>query len=202
MLLYAITDRSRLSAPVLESIAELLVAGIDFLQIREKDLSGRDLYSLVKSARALPNPCGTRILVNERGDVAMAAGADGVHLPAGSPSPARLRGIAPPGFTIGVSCHAIEQVERAEAEGADLAVFGPLFDTASKRVYGPALGPRALEQAAAGRRIPVLGLGGITIENFRLCRAGGIAGISLFQNARDLPRLVKALRGQADLGSG
>jgi thiamine-phosphate pyrophosphorylase len=193
-LLYAITDRSQLAAPLLERVELLLAAGIDYLQIREKDLEARELLALVKSALALPNPWGARILVNERVDVALAAGAHGVHLPADSVSPERIRAIVPAGFVIGVSCHSAGEVARAESKGADFVVFGPVFDTPSKRAYGPPLGPAALEQAAQGRRIPVLALGGITLENFRACRCAGVAGISLFQNAPDLGVVVKTLR--------
>ena len=196
MLLYAITDRSQLRTPLLERVALLLQAGVDYLQIREKDLPGRELLALLDAVLALPNPHGTKVLVNERVDVALAAGAHGVHLPAHAVAPSRIRAIAPPGFVIGVSCHRLEEVERAEAEGADLVVFGPVFDTPSKRMYGPPVGVEALEHAARGRRIPVLALGGITLENFRLCRAAaGIAAIWLFQAAEDPAGLCRELRG-------
>lgn len=195
MLLYAITDRSQLQGFLLDRIALLLEAGIDFLQIREKDLPARDLLALAEAALALPNPHSTRILINERADLSLAAGAHGVHLPANSIAPGRVRAIAPSGFTIGVSCHTVGEVTRAEEEGADFAVFGPVFDTASKRAYGPPLGPKALEQAVSGRRIPVLALGGVTLQNLRECgTAAGIAAISLFQNAADPVGLVKMLR--------
>lgn len=190
-MIYAITDRWPL-----ERIAVVLAAGVDYLQIREKHLTAGELYTLVKSVLALPKPAGTRILVNERADVALAAGAHGVHLPGGSPSAARIRAIAAKPFLLGVSCHSAEEVARAEEEGADVAVFGPVFETASKRAYGPPQGVEALERAAHGRRIPVLALGGITLENFRSCRAAaGIAAISLFGNAPDPAVVVRTLRG-------
>ena len=196
MLLYAITDRTQLATPLVERIGLLLAAGVDYLQIREKDLGGRELLALVDEVMALPNPHGTRILVNERVDVALAAGAHGVHLPAHAPPPSRIRAIAPAGFLIGVSCHTAEEVKGADAEGADLVVFGPVFETPSKRVYGPPVGVEALERAARGRRMPVLALGGITLDNFRQCRgAAGIAAIRLLQNAADPAAVVRALRG-------
>jgi thiamine-phosphate pyrophosphorylase len=195
LLLYAITDRHQLNRPVLECIRGLLEAGVDLLQIREKDLPARELYELTAAVLALPNPHHTRILVNERADVALAAGAQGVHLPAKGPSPERLRAIAPPGFLVGVSCHSAAEVRQAEREKADFAVLGPVFDTPSKRAYGRPLGASALQQAVNGCTIPVLALGGITLQNYCECRvAAGIAGISLFQNAADPRALVRTLR--------
>jgi thiamine-phosphate pyrophosphorylase len=177
-----ITDRKTLGPePLLDAIARNLAAGVDWIQIREKDLSARALFDLVAAAVKLSNPHASRIIVNTRADVAIAAGAAGVHLPSGSPAARFWRR---PGFLIGVSCHTLEEVRQAEAEGADYAVFGPVFAPLSK---SSPLEPRGLEvlaQASAAVRIPVLALGGVTRENSAACisaGAAGIAGVSLFQ---------------------
>jgi thiamine-phosphate pyrophosphorylase len=180
-----ITDRRTLKGEtLLEAIARNVAAGVTWIQIREKDLPARGLFELVLAARALPNASRTKFIVNTRVDVALAAGADGVHFPAGSPAPKRWRGIIPSDFFMGVSCHSSEEVAAAEAEGATYAIFGPVFAPRSKASPVAARGTEGLEEATKRARIPVLALGGITEENTNLCiRAGakGIAGISLYQ---------------------
>lgn len=169
---YCITD----SLEVAECAAR---DGVGMIQVRAKELSARELSGLVRSV--LPVAQGSRVLVNTRTDIALACGAQGVHLPSGSMSPDVIRRIAPEGFLIGVSCHTLEELRAAEREGADFAVYGPVFSILTKSLVP--IGLQAFREAAASVRLPVYALGGITAENALPCiqaGAAGVAGISLF----------------------
>jgi thiamine-phosphate pyrophosphorylase len=134
---------------------------------------------------AIADGSGTRVLVNERMDVALAAGAHGIHLPADSVPVERVRRVAPAGFLVGKSTHTVEEVAAAERAGAHLVVFGPVFDPLSKSSVLPARGLAVLAEACRGS-VRVYALGGVTTENAEACitaGAVGVAGITLFQGA-------------------
>lgn len=168
MIEYAIVDRTMTTPP-----------NASWLMIRDKALPARELLAL--TCRALEGPA--RVIVNTRCDVALAAGAHGVHLPSHSPAPRSFASIVPKGFLIGVSCHTIEEVIAAEAEGASYVLFGPVFAPLSKATDLEPRGLDGLTRAAHAVRIPVLALGGITRDRIEQCRdagAAGVAGITLF----------------------
>jgi thiamine-phosphate pyrophosphorylase len=175
---------------------------VDIVQIREKDLTSRELIALVEEAlRATREPGreGARLVVNDRVDVALAVGADGVHLAANSMPVEVVRRLALPPFVIGVSCHCLGDAMAAESGGADYLVLGPVFETPSKLGYGPPLGLEELRNVTSRIRIPVLALGGITVERIRPCLeagASGIAGIRIFQDCESVQERVRELRAQ------
>jgi thiamine-phosphate pyrophosphorylase len=210
LLLFYITDRRQFSGDenarqraLLAKIAEATRCGVDVIQLREKDLSTRELEVLTRAAlRVIGENSAqpvTHLIINSRSDVAIACGADGVHLRSDDLSPSDVRKIwthggHPARPLISVSCHSEADVARAADEGADFAVFAPVFekkDTPQNR----AAGVDGLRQAC-GQKIPVLALGGVTLNNARACidaGAAGIAAIRLFQQ-NDIAEVVRTLR--------
>lgn len=157
------------------------------VQLRAKELSGRELWGIADQLSRLPRQ--GKLLINDRFDIALACGADGVHLPSHRPPASTYRRIAPTGFLFSVACHSVEDVQRAASEGADYAVLAPIFPTPGK---GPPLGLDTLRRATRVS-IPVLALGGVTLDNAGSCFAAGAAGIAairLFQDADDLAGLI------------
>jgi|DewCreStandDraft_5_1066085.scaffolds.fasta_scaffold00190_56 thiamine-phosphate pyrophosphorylase len=198
-LLYLITDRTLCrSRSVLDLIAEAARAGVDLIQIREKDLPTRELCALVEEAAARIAGTPARLLVNDRADVAMTCGAHGVHVTTRSLPVAVVRAIVGPDFLIGASAHSLEEAREAEAGGADFLVLGPVFETPSKAPYGPPLGLEAFARIARTIRLPVLAIGGITPENASRVlahHAAGVAAIRMFAEAEQLELLVARLKG-------
>ena len=186
-LLYYITDRRQLpEKTLLPNIRRVINLGVDFVQIREKDLSDRQLFDLTRRVIALARSSRCRVLVNGRADIALAAGAHGVHLPSQGLRLADLKSWLPPGFLAGVSIHSIREGRLAASQGADYVLLGPVFPTPSKAGYGPPLGLEYLRRARGSLPLAVLALGGIrpdNIESVLNIGVAGVAGISLFQDA-------------------
>ena len=199
-----VTDRKLLPVPqteaLLAAVRRAATAGVDWIQIREKDLSARAQALLARETVASVRGTATRILINERLDVALAVGAGGIHLGAESLPVAEVAGWCAknaPIFVVGASCHSLAEAQLAEQHGANYIVFGPVFSTPSKLAYGPPQGLGCLEEVCRNLKIPVLAIGGVTLENACECLgvgAAGIAGIRLFQDASDLPALILSLR--------
>jgi thiamine-phosphate pyrophosphorylase len=207
LILCYVTDRRELSpsagpSELLAVIERVSAAAADWIQIREKDLSAREMLDL--SRRAVAAAGTTKILVNERLDVALAARAAGVHLGGESAPVAEVvrwcrAGHASAEFLIGASCHSLAEVVAAESSGADYVFFGPVFATPSKLRYGAPQGIERLAEVSRQVRIPLIAIGGITMANAEQCfrsGAAGIAAIRLFQQAADLAALVKHLRAE------
>lgn len=165
---------------ITEGLIDVVPEGADVIQLRDKSAPVGVLLERAKKLRALyEGP----IVVNDRLDVCLAAGLDGVHLPGNRVAPERLRRVAGKPLWIGVSCHNEEEVKWAEGEGADYVYLSPIFAVASKPGYGPALGIEYLARVCKAVRVPVLALGGVTVANEPQCLeagAAGIAGISFF----------------------
>lgn len=175
-----------------------VAARVSLIQLREKSLSARTLYELSVRAARLTRGSATRLLVNDRADIARASGADGVHLTTRSMRASVVRRAFGDEFLIGVSTHNLEEARAARDEGADFATFGPIFETDSKRAYGPPVGLAPLSEAACVLApFPLLALGGMTTETAADALgagAQGVAAIRLFNNAGELQETVSALR--------
>jgi thiamine-phosphate pyrophosphorylase len=181
-------------AALLRLIERATEARVALVQIREKALTARSLFQLASRASLLTRGSETRVLVNDRADIARASGCDGVHLSTRSLDASVVRRAFGEEFLMGVSAHTREEASGARAGGADFAVFGPVFDTPSKRAYGPPVGLEVLKEVAHSLSpFPLVALGGVTGENAGACLASGaegVAAIRLFADGQNLARTV------------
>ncbi len=207
MLLYYITDRKGLAGTGAQQRSRLLArigqaahAGVDYIQLREKDLAPRDLQQLARDAvrTVREHSASTKLLINGRSDVALAAGADGLHLSANKHDASDVRAQwmrdSDRALVIAVSVHTIEEVRTAAVQGADFAVLAPIFEKVNTNAQPIGLG--ALRTACATEGFAVLALGGVTVANAGSCLdagAAGVAAIRLFQNG-DIEETVRRLR--------
>jgi thiamine-phosphate pyrophosphorylase len=185
-----VTDRNRLAPDrpfdasrkqLVEQARWASSSGIDLIQVRERDLPAAPLARLVEDLLAVCHGSGTRVVVNDRADVALACGADGVHLRHDSVAAESVRAIAPPGFIIGRSVHGVD--EAASAGPVDYLIAGTVFPTASKPGAGSTIGVDGLTRIVHAVTVPVLGIGGISAESLdaiAAAGAAGVAGIGLF----------------------
>jgi thiamine-phosphate pyrophosphorylase len=190
-----VTDRRAVTGTLEEAVEECLAAGLRAVQLREKDLGPRDLLSLARTMRELTSRHGARLFVNDRADVALAVEVDGVHRTGSSLPVSALRAISPPGFLIGASVHSVADARAAEPEGADFLFFGPVYDTPSKRRYGPPQGLAVLERVASAVRLPVFAIGGVTparVAELQRAGAAGVAAIGAVLGAERPGDAVKA----------
>ncbi len=200
--LYLITDRGASTRPPADIVEECLAAGLRAVQLREKDLEARPLFEMARALREITRAHGARLLINDRVDVALAAEADGVQRTHASLPVGTIRDIAPRGFLVGASTHSPAEARQAEAEGADFILFGHVYDTPSKRAYGPPQGLGALEQVAGAVGRPVLAVGGLTPARVREVRAAGAAGVAVIRDIYAAPRPADRTKAFLDaLGS-
>lgn len=182
--------------PQFSEILRLVRAAVDaevpLFQIREKSLHARVLFELVARAVEITRGGKTRLLVNDRSDIARAAGADGVHLTTQSLPVDVVRNIFGAEFLIGVSTHSLDEARAASAGGADFVVFGPVFETESKRAYGEPQGlDKLAEVARALGEFPVVAIGGITLDNVDECFQAGARGIAAIRLLNDTENLTR-----------
>jgi thiamine-phosphate pyrophosphorylase len=174
-----VTERARVGPGGLVLVVrQCLEAGLPAVQLREKDLSAADLVALARPLREATRETGAFLIVNDRVDVALAVGADGVQRTSTSLPIADIRAIAGTKLAIGASVHSIDEALAAEHAGADWVVFGPVYDTPSKRRYGAPQGLRRLRQTAGAVRVPVIAIGGITPERVGEVRDAGARGVA------------------------
>jgi thiamine-phosphate pyrophosphorylase len=192
--IHLITDRQTLDRTALERVAAVAVAGADAVQVRAKDATDRDLAAWTADLVGLLRPHGIRVLVDDRVDVALAAGADGVHVGTDDLPVAAVRRITPPHFLVGATCRDAEAVRQAVAAGADYAGVGPVHPTATKTGLPDPLGLDVLHAAAAEG--PVVAIGGITparVPDVLAAGAYGVAVVAAVWRAPDPPRVLKEI---------
>lgn len=178
--LFVVTDRSVIRGRSLSSaLQDALGAGVQAIQLRERDLPTREVLSLAQQLHAMTRGPAVPLIINDRADIAVALDLDGVHLRASSlPVPAARRVVGPRRL-IGISAHSVEEVRRAGEDGADYAILGPIFETPSKREFGEPLGLAVLADACRHSSIPVFAIGGITRERIEAVHNAGAFGVAM-----------------------
>ena len=193
--LYLVTDRHQTAGrPLVPLIEQALRAGARAVQLRELDLDTRAMLALAEELLPIVHRHRAALFINDRIDVALALDADGVHLRATSLPVRVARGLVGARRLLGVSVHSADEAARAESEGADFAVLGPIYETASKREYGPPVGLQAVEEASRRCRIPIFGIGGVTPARASDVRRAGAHGVAVISSVLAAASVGSAVR--------
>lgn len=178
--LLVVTDRHQTKGrPLVSLLQRVLTAGISTIQLRERDLSASELAALAREVQAVTVSSKAQLLINDRIDVALTMEGVGVHLRSNSLPPSVARRLLGPQRLMGISVHSVEEAVQAESQGADYIVLGPIYETPSKQMFGPPLGVQTLEKACRLIRIPIIGIGGVTVERAREMRRAGAFGVAV-----------------------
>ena len=193
--LYLLTDRHHtLQRSLFSVLSQAMEAGVRMIQIREKDLSTRDLMALSQNLLPPIKQYQGTVLLNDRIDLVIALGADGVHLRSDSLPVSVARRLLGTDSLIGISTHSVEEAIIAEGEGADFIVLGPIFDTPSKRSYGPPLGVHVLQETSRTISLPIFAIGGITTSNISQVLSSGAYGVALISSILQAPSIAETTK--------
>jgi thiamine-phosphate pyrophosphorylase len=178
--LFLVTDRHQTNGrPLVPLLQRVLTAGVPAIQLRERDLSAKDLVTLAREVQAVMASRRSQLLINDRIDVALALEGVGVHLRSNSLPVSVARQLLGAQRLLGISVHAVEEAVQAESQGVDYIVLGPIYETPTKQMFGPPLGIQTLEKACRLVRIPIIGIGGVTAARVREMRCAGAFGVAV-----------------------
>jgi thiamine-phosphate pyrophosphorylase len=178
-LLLVTARQQTIGRPLTAVLRQALMGGAPAVQLRERDCSTRELLGLARDVAQMTSSRDAHLFINDRLDLALTLDGVGVHLRSNSLPVAIARRLLGASRLLGISTHSVDEVLRAEAEGADYVVLGPIYDTPSKRMYGTPLGVRAIEQASCAVRVPVMAIGGVTVTRTRELRDAGAFGVAV-----------------------
>ena len=195
--LLVVTDRHQTNGrSLLLILQQILTVGTPTIQLRERDLSAKELLAFARDVKTITTPPDSQLVVNDRIDVALSLEGVGVHLRSNSLPVTVARRLLGPKRLLGVSAHSMDEAVQAEANGADYVVLGPVYSTPSKQSFGPPLGLSTLTAVCRAVRVPIIGIGGVTIDRARdVRRAGafGVAVITAILGAEDVKAATRAL---------
>jgi len=190
--LFLVTDRHQTKGrPLVPLLQRVLTAAAPAIQLRERDLSAKELMTLAREVQAVTASRTSQLLMNDRIDVALALEGVGVHLRSNSLPVSVARQLLGARRLLGMSVHAVEEAVQAESQGADYVILGPIYETPSKQMFGPPLGIHTLEKACRMVRIPIVGIGGVTAARACEMRRAGAFGVAV----------ITAILGAADVES-